>query len=76
MRPSNIPASQYLEIRSELLSMIQAIDAEIDNILQTVKRSNRAAAHARELFHHRSLVAAELKEIGVEVEPHPATAKK
>jgi len=56
--------------------MIQAIDAEIDNILQTVKRSNRAAAHARELFHHRSLVAAELKEIGVEVEPHPATAKK
>lgn len=71
MVKDNVKASVFLAMRSDLMTALQEIDAEIERALR-YRSSKRAAHTARQLFAERARVADELLEFGIEVDPHPA----
>lgn len=71
MKRDGQKASSFMAMRSELLNALSDIDSEIDKIL-TFRKSQRAADRARTLFQQRGRVADELRDYGLEVDPHPA----
>lgn len=67
-------ASAFMAMRSELLTALQVIDAEIDRALSH-SNSQRAADRARLLFQQRARICDELLDYGIEVDPHPAVER-
>jgi len=61
----------YLAMRTQLLNALNEIDGEIEKVL-TAKKSQRAADRARVLFMARNRVVDELRDYGLEIDPHPA----
>lgn len=70
-RSERVKASVYLAMRTQLLNALAEIDGEIDQVLRA-RKSQRAADRARVLFMARSRVVEELREYGLEIDPHPA----
>lgn len=69
-----VKASAFMEMRSHLLMILAEIDGEIDQVL-LAKRSQRAADRARALFLARAKIADELRDYGIDADPHPAVEK-
>lgn len=68
-------ASVYMAMRNQLLTTLREIDVEIDQVLAS-KKSQRAADRARALFMARGRLAEELRDYGIETDPHPAVANR
>lgn len=72
--PKNMKASVFLALRTQMLEHLADIDAEIDHTLR-FPNSQRACDRAKELFKDRKRVVDELREFGLDPDPHPAVDK-
>lgn len=64
-------ASVFMARRTELLTQLADIDAQIDKQL-SMRRTNKCLEGLRTLFAERSFLADELDGFGVAVEAHPS----
>lgn len=70
-RGKDTKASVYLAMRTQLLSALNDVDGEIDQVLKA-RNSQRAADRARVLFLVRARLVDELHDYGLDIDPHPA----
>lgn len=66
-----VKPAMFLSMRNDLLTSLQAVDADIEVVLDA-RKTEKTLDRARELFSERERICCELADFGIDVEAHPA----